>query len=342
MDHIRIIRDIELKNFKPIYFLMGEEAYFIDEITDYIEDHVLDEASKAFCQTVVYGRDVTMDQVVSLAKGFPMMGDKQVVIVKEAQDMKEWKSRKKEDEDAELKSLEHYITHPTPSTLLIFNYKGKTLDKRKKLYKGIDKIGVVFDSQKIRDYKMPEWITGYVKERGFKIQTGAAQLIAEYLGTDLSKVVNEMNKLSIILPKGTEITTHHIEENIGISKDYNVWELQKALGQKDIMKANRIIHYFDANPKANPIQMVIPSLYNYFSKLAMYVSLADKSNAATELGISPYGLNDYKEAATKYAPQKVERIIGYLRETDKKSKGVDNYSIEHGDLMRELVFKITH
>jgi len=343
MEHLRIIRDIEMKNFKPVYFLMGEEPYFIDQITDYIEDKVLDEASKAFGQTVIYGRDVTMDQVVSLAKGFPMMGDKQVVIVKEAQDMKEWKSRKKEDEeDNELRSLENYMNNPTPSTILVFNYKHKTLDKRKKLYKTIDKKGLVFDSAKIKDYKLPEWISGYVKERGFKINSGAAQLLAEYLGTDLSKVVNEINKLAILIPKGTEITPQHIEDNIGISKDYNVWELQKALGQKDIMKANRIIHYFDANPKANPIQMVIPSLYGYFSKLAMFVSLQDKSNAAAELGISPYGLNDYKEAAQKYAPQKVERIIGYLRETDKKTKGVDNYSVENGDLMRELVFKILH
>lgn len=343
MEHLRIIRDIEMKNYKPVYFLMGEEPYFIDQITDYIEDRVLDEASKAFGQTIVYGRDVSMEQVISLAKGFPMMGDKQVVIVKEAQDMKEWKTRKKDDdEDNELRSLEHYLNNPTPSTLLVFNYKHKTLDKRKKLYKTIEKKAQIFDSQKIKDYKLAEWISGYVKERGFKIHSTAAQLLAEYLGTDLSKVVNEVNKLALLLPAGSEITTQHIEDNIGISKDYNVWELQKALGQKDVMKSNRIIHYFEANPKANPIQMVIPSLYGYFSKLAAYVSAQDKGAAAKEMGINPYALNDYKEAAAKYTAPKVERIIGYLRETDKKSKGVDNYSVENGDLMRELVFKILH
>jgi len=343
MEHLRIIRDVEMKNYKPVYFLMGEEPYFIDQITDYIEDKVLDEASKAFGQTIVYGRDVTMEQVISLAKGFPMMGDKQVVIVKEAQDMKEWKSRKKDDdEDNELRSLEHYLNNPTPSTLLVFNYKHKTLDKRKKLYKTIEKKAQIFDSQKIKDYKLADWISGYVKERGFKIHNTAAQLLAEYLGTDLSKVVNEVNKLALLIPKGSEITTQHIEDNIGISKDYNVWELQKALGQKDVMKSNRIIHYFEANPKANPIQMVIPSLYGYFSKLAAYVSAHDKGAAAKEMGINPFALNDYKEAASKYTAPKVERIIGYLRETDKKSKGVDNYSVENGDLMRELVFKILH
>jgi len=321
---------------------MGEESYFIDVVTEYIENNVLDEASKAFGQTIVYGRDVSMEQVMSLAKSFPMMGDKQVVIVKEAQDMKEWKSRKKEDDDADMKHLLHYLQQPTPSTLLVFNYKNKTLDKRKKVYKQLEKNGVVFDSQKIKDYKLPEWIENYVKSRSFKINGGAAQLLAEYLGTDLSKVVNAVNKLAIILPQGSEINSEHIEQNIGISKDYNVWELQKALGQKDVMKANRIIHYFEANPKSNPIQMVLPSLYNYFAKLAAYISIPDKRNAAAELGMTTWALNDYKEASSKFTAQKVERIIGYIRETDKKSKGVNNASAEDGDLMKELVFKILH
>lgn len=342
MEHLRIIRDIELKNFKPIYFLMGEEPYFIDVVTDYIESNVLDEASKAFGQTIVYGRDVSMEQVISLAKSFPMMGDKQVVIVKEAQDMKEWKSRKKEDDDEDMKHLLNYLQHPTPSTLLVFNYKNKTLDKRKKVYKNLEKVGVVFDSQKIKDYKLAEWIESYVQSRHYKINTGASQLLAEYLGTDLSKVVNAINKLAIILPERSEITAQHIEQNIGISKDYNVWELQKALGQKDVLKANRIIHYFEANPKSNPIQMVLPSLYNYFSKLAAYISVPDKRNAAAELGMTTWALNDYKEASTKFSAQKVERIIGYIRETDKKSKGVNNASTDDGDLMKELVFKILH
>ncbi len=342
MEHLRILRELEMKNFKPIYFLMGEEPYFIDLITDYMEDKVLDEASKTFCQTIVYGRDVSMEQVISLSKGYPMMGDRQVVIVKEAQDMKEWKSRKKEDEDEEIKSLLHYIQNPTPSTILVFTYKNKTLDKRKKPYKLLDKHGVVFNSEKIRDYKLAEWIEKYVASRGYKINHAAAQLLAEYLGTDLSKVVNAINKLAIILPEKSEITPKSIEENIGISKDYNVWELQKALGQKDVLKANRIIQYFEANPKANPIQMVLPSLYGHYSKLAMYLSLPDKKNAAAELGMSPYALNDYKDASTKYNAQKVERIIGYIRDTDKKSKGVNNVSVDHGELIKELVYKILH
>jgi DNA polymerase III subunit delta len=342
MEYQRIIRDIELKNYKPVYFLMGEEAYFIDQITEVIEDKVLDEMSKTFCQTIVYGRDVTMEQVVSTSKGFPMMGDRQVIIVKEAQDMKEWKSRKKEDEDDEFKTLTAYLQNPTPSTILVFNFKGKSLDKRKKIYKLLDKQGVVFESEKIKDYKLAEWIDKYVAARGFKINHNASQLLAEYLGTDLSKVVNAVNKLAIILKDKGEITPQLIEQNIGISKDYNVWELQKALGQKDVLKANRIIQYFESNPKNNPIQMVLPSLYNYYAKLAMYISVPDKKNAASELGMTSWALNDYKEAATLYNAQKVERIIGYIRDTDKKSKGVNNVSVDHGDLMKELVFKILH
>jgi DNA polymerase-3 subunit delta len=181
-----------------------------------------------------------------------------------------------------------------------------------------------------------------VKSRGFSINAQSAQLLSEYLGTDLSKVVNEINKLSIILPSGSTITEKHIEENIGISKDYNVFELQKALNMKDVLKANRIINYFESNPKANPIQMVLPSLYSHFTKLAMFISLKDKKEAAKELGVNPYFINDYRDAATRFSAMKVERIISYIREADKRSKGVENVSIEDGDIMKELVFKILH
>jgi len=336
MEYLQIIRDIENKKYSPIYLLMGEEAYFIDLITDCIEEKVLDESARAFGQTVVYGRDVSMNQVTSLAKGFPMMGDRQVVIVKEAQEMKDWKK------EEELVSLEAYLKHPTPSTILVFAMKNKTLDKRKKLYKSLDKTGVVFTSEKIRDYKMGEWIDAYVKAQGFRISHNASALLAEYLGNDLSKVVNEIGKLAINLEAGSEITPKIIEENIGISKDYNVWELQKALGSKDVLKANRIVNYFEANPKANPIQMVIPSLYGFFAKLSVYQDARDKKEAARELGLNYYSSTDYKVAATNFSVPKVERIIGYLRDADKKSKGINNYSVSHGELMKELVFKILH
>jgi DNA polymerase-3 subunit delta len=341
MDYLRILRDIELKNVSPVYFLMGEESYFIDEITNALEDKVLDEASKTFCQTIVYGRDVSMDQIVNNAKGFPMMGDKQVLIVKEAQDMKEWKSRKKDAEETEFKSIIAYLQKPTPSTILVLNYKGK-FDKRKKIFKLFEKQGVVFDSERIKEYKLPEWIEKYVGSKGFKINHAAAQLLADYLGSDLSKVVNAVNKLSIVLHGKGEITPLVIEQNIGISKDYNIFELTNALGRKDILKSNRIIAYFEANPKSNPIQQVLPMLYNYFAKLASYIAIPDKKLAASELGINPYALNEYKAAAANYAPQKVERIITFIREADKRSKGVDNVSADSGELMKELIFKILH
>lgn len=336
MDHVRIIRDIEMKKYAPIYFLMGEEPYFIDLITQAVEEKILDESEKAFGETIVYGRDVTMEQILMLAKGFPMMGNYQTVIVKEAQDMKEWK---KTDD---LKSFENYLASPTPSTILVFCFKHKTLDKRLKVTKLIEKTAVLFNSEKVKDYKLAEWITTYAQSRGFKIGPDASTMLAEFLGTDLSKVVNEMNKLAIILPAGSTITPQIIEQNIGISKDYNVWELQKALGRKDILKSNRIIDYFESNPKANPIQMVIPSLYSFFNKLNIFLANKENPELAKMMGVAPFALNDYKEAGKKYNMAKVERIIGYLRQADKRSKGVDNATISSGDLMRELVFKILH
>ncbi|MEY3398818.1 MAG: polymerase subunit delta [Bacteroidota bacterium] len=315
---------------------MGDEPYFIDVITDYMEDHILGEAEKSFCQAVLYGRDVNMDGVIGMAKGYPMMGDRQLIIVKEAQDMKEWKK------DDELKVLENYLTNPTPTTLLVFAFKGKGLDKRKKLYKSIDKYGVVFESEPVRDTKLPAWIEAYVNEKGYKINHDASNLLAEYLGSNLSKVVNEVNKLAILLPPGSVITTQVIEDNIGISKDYNVWELQKALYQKDALKANRIINYFEANPKNNPIQQVIPSIYSSFIKVLMFHGLKNKNDAAKELGIPPFAIAELKQTAALFSPTKLEHVIRYLRDADKKSKGIGNVSISEGDILREVVFKIIH
>lgn len=363
MEHLRILRDIEMKKLKPVYFLMGEEPYFIDLITDAVEDKILDESSKAFCQTIVYGRDVTMDQVVGLAKSFPMMGDRQVVVVKEAQDMNEWKkkSASEDDEDQEaavtkksgdkknaekpanhLKVLEAYLQNPTPSTILVFAYKGKVLDKRLKVAAKLKEIGEVFHSEKLKDHKVVSWISSYITQLGYKIDPGAAILLSEYLGTDLGKIVNEVGKLCITLAPGTTINSKHIEDNIGISKDYNVWELQKCIGQKNIEKANQIAYYFERNPKSNPIQMVIPSLYNFFVKLAIYQSLPDKSNAASTLGVAPYALNDFREAARNFIPRKVERIITSLRKADKQVKGIDSAAIPDGEILKELLFRILH
>lgn len=363
MDYLKILRDIEMGKVAPIYLLDGDEPYFIDLITDKIEECVLDEMAKAFGQTIVYGRDVSLEQVLALSRGFPMMGDKQVVIVKEAQDLKEFKRKKQaskepgdgdsedetegqEDDKNNSKSamelLELYASNPIPTTILVFALKNKKLDKRLKAVKAIEKSGVHFESEKVKDYKLPDWIKNYTQAKGFGMDQKVSEILAEYLGNDLSKVVNEISKLAIILPKGTKITSEHIEDNIGISKDFNVWELQRALGEKDVLKANRIIHYFENNPKNNPIQMVIPMLFGYFSRLAVYISLPDKAQAASAMGISPYVVNDYKAASTRYDARKVERIIGYLRQADRQSKGLEGRTLEAGDIYRELIYKTLH
>lgn len=358
MDHLRILRDIEMNKFKPVYLLSGEEPYFVELITDAIAEKALDESSKAFCQTIVYGREVNFDQIVSLAKSFPMMGDRQVVIVKEAQDLADWKKSGSGEEAAAnkgttkktkgqiapdpMKILESYLSNPTPSTILVFSLMGKSFDKRLKIFNKFKEVGEVFTSALIKDAALINWINAYFTEAGLKIDPGASILIAEYLGNDLSKIANEVAKLAIALPKGTTISTKHIEENIGISKDFNVWELQKCIGQKDIVKANRIINYFEANPKQHPIQILVPSLYNYFAKCAIFHSLPDKSKAASEMSISPYVVNEYREMAKNYNSRKVERIITSLRKADRQIKGIDSGQISDGEIMKELLFRIMH
>ena len=337
MDHYRIQRDIQSGKAAPVYVLMGDEPFFVDQITDYVEEHALSEADKAFNQTIVYGRDVSMDQVLSIAKGFPMSGDRQVVIVKEAQDLKEWKK------GDSLAGFEHYMTQPQPATLLIFAFKNKNLDKRLKVSKLVAKHGVIFESKKIKEYQLPSWIEGYLEPKGRKIEARAANLLAEYLGSHLSKLANALDKLAIVVPESESINLTHIEENIGISKDFNVFELQKALGARDIYKANQIINYFEANPKANPIQMVLPVLYNFFARLLAYQTFkGSRGDIPKALGVSPWALKDVEAAATSFPPQKTERIIGYIRDVDRKSKGVDNYSLTNGMLMKEMVYKILH
>lgn len=337
MDHYRIQRDILSDKAAPVYVLMGDEPFFVDLITDFIEENVLSEADKAFNQTIVYGRDVSMDQVLNVAKGFPMSGDRQVVIVKEAQDLKEWKK------GDDLAGLEHYLTQPQPATLLVFAFKNKNLDKRLKVSKAIAKTGVIFESKKIKEHQLPSWVEGYLEPKGRKIEQRAANLLAEYLGSHLSKLANALDKLAIVVPETEAINLAHIEENVGISKDFNVFELQRALGARDIYKANQIINYFEANPKANPIQMVLPVLYNFFARLLAYQTFkGSRGDLPKALGVAPWALRDVEAAATSFPPQKTERIIGYIREVDRKSKGVDNFGVTNGMLMKEMVYKMLH
>lgn len=328
----QIITDLKNKNYQPLYLLAGEEAFFIDEISNYIEENVLDEGEKEFNQTVVYGKDTDVASIIGYAKRFPMMSNYQVVIVKEAQSIKN------------LDELIPYIEQPLKSTLLVICYKYKKIDKRKALVKKVDKLGVFFESNKLYENKIPEWINQQLIKNNYTIQPKAAVILTEFLGTDLSKISNEINKLMINLPTGSDISPSHIEENIGISKDFNVFELQSALGKKNIYKANQIINYFASNQKDNPLIKVVGILYSFFSKILIYHHLIDKNrnSVASALSVNPFFVQDYQIAARNYSADKLNRIISSLKEYDLKSKGVNNASATDGELMKELIFKILH
>lgn len=329
-----ILLDLKNKIYSPVYFLYGEESYFIDVISDYIEETVLSETEKEFNQTIVYGKDIDIPTLTSYARRFPMMSNYQVILVKEAQDLKK------------IEELEPYILKPMESTLLVLCYKYEKIDRRKSLFKNIEKKAVLFESARIYDNKIPDWISEYVRKRNYSISAKASYLLAEFLGNDISKIVNEISKLIINVPIHQEITEDYVEKNIGISKDFNVFELQKALGKKEVLKSNQIINYFAANPRDNPLVKVIPLLFSYFSKILVYHHLADKSrnNVAAALSINPFFVMDYQQAAANYSSGKLTSIISLLREYDLKSKGVDSSatSFPDGELMKELVFKILH
>jgi len=335
-----ILKDLKNRKFKPLYLLHGDEPYFIDMIGGYIEHEVLSEADKGFNQTVVYGKDTDIMTVLNAAKRYPMMADYQVVMVKEAQDMK-W--GKEDDDKKGIDPLLSYLEKPLPSTILVFCYKYAKFDKRKKTYKAIEKNGVVFESAELYDNKVPGWIESFVSDKDYRISPQASALLAEYLGNDLSKVANELEKLMLNVKPGQEITPKEIQDNIGISKEYNVFELQTALGRKDVVKVNRIINYFEANPKANPMVVVLGTLNNYFSKVLRYHYAPDKSPQALarDLGVSPYFIKDYEQAGRTFNYGKTMQVISLLREYDLKSKGVES-NTDSGGLMKELMFKILH
>jgi DNA polymerase-3 subunit delta len=339
MSAVEIIKDLKARKFKPLYLLQGEEPYYIDQVVDYIENHVLSDAEKGFNQTVLYGKDTDMSTILNAAKRYPMMSDYQVIIVKEAQDLK-W-AKETEGKDAEV--VLNYFEKPLPSTILVLAYKYANFDKRKKIYKAIAQKGVVFQSDLVRDYKLMPWIEEHVKEKGYKIAPQAAALMAEYLGTDLSKIANEVEKLCLNIGKETTIQTDHIQKNIGISKEYNVFELQKALASRNVFKCNQIINYFADNPKANPMVMVMANLNAYFTKILKYHYLPNKNDAAKELGVSPYFIKDYENAARTFGDFKTFEIISLLREYDLKSKGLDSTgNTTDGELLKELLFKMIH
>lgn len=328
---IQITKDIKAGNIKPIYFFMGEEPYYIDKLTEFIEDNILTEDEKGFNQMVLYGRDTSIDEVVSNAKRFPMMAERQVVIVKEAQELTKT-----------IDKLESYAENPQPSTVLVFAYKYKTLDKRKKVTKILEKSGVVFESKKLYENQVGDWIKRVLSGQGYAIEPKAAAMLVEFLGTDLSKISNELDKLKIILPKGHTISPKDVEENIGISKDFNVFELRKAIGEGNQLKAYQIIEYFSQNPKDNPLVLTIGQVFAFFSNLLQYHGLKDKSkgNVAKVLKVNPFFVSDYDVAARRFPMKKVSSIVAKMRDLDVKSKGVGATSTTDYDLMKEMLIHI--
>lgn len=325
--------DLRRKAYKPVYFLMGEEAYYIDQISDYIQTAVLDESQREFDLTVVYGKDTDLVTIINEAKRYPMMSPYQVVIVKEAQSIEDWEP------------MQYYVSNPSQTTILVFAHKYGSPDKRKKWMLDIAKIGVVFESEKLRDYEMGAWINTYSRSKNVTVDVKAIQMLTEFLGTNLSKVANELDKLLLTKPANTSvITPEQVEKNIGISKDFNVFELQDALVEKNVLKANRIIRYFADNKKNNPLVMVLPQLFTLFSNLMIFHYLKDKSQmaVASELKINPYFVKKYEMAAKNYGAWRTMNVISWIRETDARSKGVDSNGVDDGELMKELVFKILH
>lgn len=327
-----IIADLKAGKFRPVYLLTGEENYYIDLVSNFFEKNVIADDFRDFDQTVVYGPEVDMPTVIDLAKRYPMMSPVQLVLVKEAQGIaRDWEL------------LAKYLENPQSQTVLVFCYRHKKLNKNSKAYKAINSVGVVFEKNKLRDYEVPGWIANVVQKKGYSITQTGAVLIAESLGNDLGKIANELSKVYISMPEGGTINEDVIETNIGISKEYNAFELQNAIGRRDVVQCNKIVNHFAANPKDNPIQLVIASLYGYFIKVMLYHQEPDKNKAASVLKVSPYFLKDYEKAAQNYSLGKLASCIGYLYEADLKSKGVrNNGTISDGEILKELVFKIIH
>ena len=329
-----IFKNIKTKEFLPIYFFHGEEAYYIDAAVKALENDVLTEDEKAFNQTVVYGKDTNYNEILSLAKQYPMMGDKQLIIVKEAQDLK--------FNDEETKILEKYVENPVESTILVFAHKHKKVDSRKKVFKTLDKAKMLFHSEPVKDYNLAKWIDDEARNLQIKLAPGISQLLADYLGNDLSRIANELNKMKLVLKDGEVLDGKLVETHIGISKEFNVFELQKALGKKDANTAFKIAYYMGKNPKTNPIVMTIGNLYNFFSNVVLYHTVSHQSppTIASELGINPYFVKDYAEAARLYPLKFATRIISVLREIDLKSKGLGAVNMDVGELLKEMVYKI--
>lgn len=332
MDHKLLLKEIRNKKFEKIYFLHGEEPYFIDVLTKAIQDNALEESERDFNQSILYGKDAEVLSLISELKSYPMMAERRLVILKEAQYFKA------------IEQLESYLENPANSTIFVICYKYKTFDARKKTLKNALKNGVVFKSEKVKEYQLAEWIQQYIKTSGYELTSKACMLLIESLGNDLGRIVKELEKLAVLIEKGTIINENHIEENIGISKDYNVFELTNAVANKDNLKALKIVDYFEHNPKAADLVFVISNLFKFFSQIMRIHFLPNKSREAVAqaLGVHPFVAGELTNAKNKYDPRKIAANIALIHEYDLKSKGVGNTSTTQGELMREMVYQLIH
>ncbi|UYW02338.1 DNA polymerase III subunit delta [Flavobacterium agricola] len=330
MDNVsNIIKEIKAGNVKPIYFLMGDEPYYIDKIAEFIENNVLPEESRGFDQTVLYGKDVSIQDVVGAAKRFPMLGEKQVIIVREAQEL-----------SRNINELTAYVENPQPTTILVFCYKRDKLDGKLKVTKALTKQNYIFHSKKKYENEVLKWMTGVLKTKKLTIEPKAAALFIEFLGTDLTRISNEFDKLAILLKPGDVITVDIIEQNIGFSKDYNNFELISAISTLNVQKSYRIINQFSKDPSANPVLLTISALYTHFKRILTYHALPNKSNAASVLKMSPYFVGEIEQAAKLFPMKNTAKIISALHRLDVKSKGVDAGNISHNDLLKETLISI--
>lgn len=332
MDFNQIIRDIKNKIYQPVYVLCGEEEFYIDAISDLLEESVLNQSEKEFNQTVLYGAETDVLTVEAEAKRYPMMASYNLVIVKEAQNLRK------------LEKLSTYVSQPSPTTVLVICHKHKTIDGRTNFAKAVKKNGLLFNSKKLYDNQIVPWIEKYLGEKGYTIQPKAAFMIKESVGDQLSKLSNELDKLMLNLPKGSSIVEKMVEENVGLSKDYNVFELTNALGKKDVLKVNRICSIFGKNQKTYPLPMILPVLYRFFSQLLLvhaHQRSADRELAA-KVGLHPFFVKDYRKAAANYPVKKISAIISSLRSADGYSKGVGSTSMNSNAIFQELMFEILH
>ncbi|MEI7422045.1 MAG: DNA polymerase III subunit delta [Prolixibacteraceae bacterium] len=333
MEYQKILSDLRDKKYGSVYFLEGEEPYYIDVVSDYILENVLTESEKSFNQTLLYGKDISLDTILTAARRYPMMAERQVVVIREAQNIRD------------IDELTSYVEKPAPTTLLVICYKYKNIDKRKKLYKAVQKHGVYLESKPLYENQVPGWIVDYLKTQKLGIEPKAVQMIADHVGNNLQRIVNELDKVIFSAIPGTSITVDDVEKNIGISKEYNVFEYQKALGGRDLYKANRIVNYMIQNEKANPMIMIVGILVSFFRKILTYHSIENKSNTsevAQKLGVSPFFLNDYLTAARNFPLQKAILAVSLIREYDLRSKGARGGTTDNGELLRELTYKILH